>query len=156
MGKDKIDPEDNEDIIPEENEPLTYEQQLAFISVIAKPIANKKLTKKLYKLIRRASELKSIRHGLRDVQSSIRKGETGIVVFAGDVTPIEIMCHMPAVCEEKGIDYAYTPSKSEIGLAMGVRRNCLMILIKEHSDYAEQYSDCKNRMKNAFKEAFLN
>ena len=31
-----------------------------------------------------------VRNGLKDVQARIRKGETGIVVFAGDVTPIEV------------------------------------------------------------------
>jgi len=44
-----------------------------------------------------------VRNGLKDVQARIRKGEKGIVVFAGDVTPIEVMCHLPAVCEEKNL-----------------------------------------------------
>ena len=45
------------------------------------------------------------------MQSRIRKGERGIVVFAGDVTPVDVMCHLPAVCEEKDIPYVYTPSR---------------------------------------------
>ena len=90
----------------------TYEDKLKSVSVIAKPMASKKLTKKVYKIIKKGSKQKTfVRNGLKDVQSRIRKGEKGIVVFAGDVTPIEVMCHMPAVCEEKSLPYVYTPSR---------------------------------------------
>ena len=95
----------------------SYEEKLKFVSVIAKPMANKKLTKKVYKLIKKGSKHKTyVRNGLKDVQSRIRKGEKGVVVFAGDVTPIEVMCHMPAVCEEKSLPYVYTPSRFVVDL----------------------------------------
>ena len=62
----------------------SYEEKLKFVSCIAKPMANKKLTKKLYKLIKKGSKHKGfVRNGLKDVQSRIRKGESGLVVFAG-------------------------------------------------------------------------
>merc|ERR1719153_1157775 len=97
-GKEKKDASAMERVL----EGPSYEDKLKFVSVIAKPMANKKLTKKVYKLIKKGSKHKTyVRNGLKDVQSRIRKGERGIVVFAGDVTPIEVMCHMPAVCEEK-------------------------------------------------------
>lgn len=69
-----------------------------------------------------------------------------LVVFAGDVTPIEIMCHLPAVCEDKDIPYCYTPSRQEIGTAMGVKRGSLMVLIKEHPEYKDLYDEVKNEM----------
>ena len=34
-----------------------------------------------------------------------------VIVIAGDTSPIEVVCHMPLVCEEGGIPYCYTPSK---------------------------------------------
>lgn len=37
-----------------------------------------------------------------------------LVILAGDTNPIEVICHMPLVCEEKGMPYCYTPSK-EVG-----------------------------------------
>ena len=82
-----------------------------------------------------------VRNGLKDVQSRIRKGEKGIVVFAGDVTPIDVMCHMPAVCEEKSLPYCYTPSRQDLGSAMGVKRGCLMVMVREHEDYNDLYQE---------------
>ena len=88
-----------------------------------------------------------VRNGLKDVQSRIRKGERGIVVFAGDVTPVDVMCHLPAVCEEKEIPYVFTPSRSLLGQAMGVKRGSLMVLIKKHDDYEELYNECKEEVE---------
>ncbi|KAG7190766.1 hypothetical protein KM043_006838 [Ampulex compressa] len=103
---------------------MSYEEKLKFINPIAKPMAPKKLTKKIYKCIKKASKHKTyLRNGLKDVQKHLRKGEKGIVVFAGDVFPIEIMCHLPVVCEDKDIPYCYTPSRQDIGTAMGVKRD---------------------------------
>lgn len=95
---------------------LSYEDKLQYVNVIAKPMATKSQAKKIYKLIKKASKEKGyLRAGLRDVQKRIRLGETGIVVFAGDVSPIEIMCHMPFVCEQKNIPYCYTPCHKDLG-----------------------------------------
>lgn len=69
-----------------------------------------------------------------------------LVVFAGDVFPIDIMCHLPIVCETKNIPYCYTPSRHDIGAAMGIHRGSLMVLIKEHPDYKDLYDEIKTAM----------
>uniref|UniRef100_A0A182P1R5 H/ACA ribonucleoprotein complex subunit 2 n=1 Tax=Anopheles epiroticus TaxID=199890 RepID=A0A182P1R5_9DIPT len=122
----------------------TYEDKVRNASAIAQPMASKKLTKKVHKLIEKASKQKTfLRNGLKDVQIRLRKGETGLVVFAGDVTPIEIMCHLPAVCEEKNIPYCYMPSRKDLGAAMGVKRGTVAMLIREHPEYQELYDKLK-------------
>lgn len=61
--------------------------------------------------------------------------------------PIEIMCHLPVVCENKNIPYCYIPSRQDIGAALGVKRGSLMVLIKEHPDYKELYNEIKNALE---------
>ncbi|KAK9883564.1 hypothetical protein WA026_001742 [Henosepilachna vigintioctopunctata] len=127
---------------------LSYEEKIANCSIIAQPMASKKLTKKIYKLIKKANKQKTyLRCGLKDVQSRIRKGETGIVIFAGDVTPIEIMCHLPGVCEEKNIPYVYIPSRVDLGATMSVKRGCLMVLIRPHPEYQEAFDEIAGIIK---------
>ncbi|XP_060526773.1 H/ACA ribonucleoprotein complex subunit 2-like protein [Cylas formicarius] len=124
------------------SEELTYEQKVANCSIIAKPMASKKLAKKCYKLIKKASKHKTyVRCGLKDVQTRIRKGETGIIIFAGDVTPIDVMCHLPGVCEEKNIPYVYVPSRKDLGAALGVKRGCLTVLIRINPEYKEPFDE---------------
>uniref|UniRef100_A0A182N2M1 H/ACA ribonucleoprotein complex subunit 2 n=1 Tax=Anopheles dirus TaxID=7168 RepID=A0A182N2M1_9DIPT len=128
-------------VIKEED---SYDDKLRNASTIAQPMASKKLTKKIHKLIEKASKQKNyLRNGLKDVQIRLRKGESGLVVFAGDVTPIDIMCHLPAVCEEKNIPYCYTPSRKDLGAAMGVKRGTVAMLIREHPDYQDMYDKLK-------------
>ncbi|XP_014469500.1 PREDICTED: H/ACA ribonucleoprotein complex subunit 2-like protein [Dinoponera quadriceps] len=126
---------------------MSYENKLQLVNAIAKPMAPKKLAKKIYKCIKKASKHKSyLRNGLKDVQKHLRKGETGLVIFAADVFPIEIMCHLPVVCEDKNIPYCYTPSRQDIGAAMGINRGSLMVLIKEHPEYKDLYTEVKSAM----------
>nr|QBH73542.1 putative NHP2 protein [Franklinothrips vespiformis] len=147
MGKKSVSEADNS-VASEGNTELSYEEKLNFISAIAKPMASKKLCKKLYKVMKKASKQKTfLRNGLKDVQTRIRKGETGIVLFAGDVTPIDLMCHMPAVCEEKDIPYCYTPSRADLGTAMGVKRGSVMVMIRPHDDYKELYNELHEELK---------
>uniref|UniRef100_A0A0K8TR01 H/ACA ribonucleoprotein complex subunit 2 n=1 Tax=Tabanus bromius TaxID=304241 RepID=A0A0K8TR01_TABBR len=154
MGKVKKEPVESEEVvtIKEEGnvsikEEETYDDKLQNVNSISKPIASKKLTKKCYKLVKKAAKQKTfLRNGLKDVQTRLRKGETGIVLFAGDVTPIDIMCHLPAVCEEKGIPYVYVPSRSDLGAAMGVKRGTVSVLIREHPEYKDTYEELKEEI----------
>jgi len=34
-----------------------------------------------------------------------------IVILSGDTRPVEVICHLPVICEESGIPYCYVPSK---------------------------------------------
>lgn len=88
-----------------------------------------------------------VRNGLKDVQKRIRKGETGIVIFAGDITPIDIMCHLPGVCEDKDIPYVYVPSRKDLGGAMGIMRGCMLVLIRPHEDYEDAFNELKEEIK---------
>lgn len=128
---------------------LTYSEKIQYASAIASPMAGKKLTKKLLKLVKKAHSVKDhMRSGLREVQARIRKGERGLVIFASDVTPIDVMSHMPAVCEDKKISYCYVPLRRDISDAMGVRRPTLMALVLDKkgdpafNDYQELYDEC--------------
>ncbi|KAM8973171.1 H/ACA ribonucleoprotein complex subunit 2 [Pelodytes ibericus] len=120
----------------------TYEDLLANLNPIARPLAGRKLTKKLYKCVKKAVKQKNIRRGVKEVQKFINKGEKGIVVLAGDTLPVEVYCHIPVMCEDLSIPYAYVPSKSDLGGAAGSKRPTCVILIKPHSDYQESYDAC--------------
>ncbi|XP_063239968.1 H/ACA ribonucleoprotein complex subunit 2-like protein [Bacillus rossius redtenbacheri] len=148
MGKDKeLDPSTEikvEDVVVKEEEMLSYEEKLKFVSPIAKPMAPRKLTKKIYKLIKKASkDKKCLKSGLKAVQKELRRGTIGIMVIAGDVLPVDIVCHLPVMCEDRGLPYCYTPSGSDLGLAMGTKRRNLAMLVPPRPEYQELYDEVK-------------
>ncbi|OCT88709.1 H/ACA ribonucleoprotein complex subunit 2-like protein [Xenopus laevis] len=120
----------------------SYDELLSYLNPVAKPLAGRKLTKKLNKCVKKAIKQKNIRRGVKEVQKFINKGEKGIVVMAGDTLPIEVYCHIPVMCEDRGIPYSYVPSKSDLGAAAGSKRPTCVILIKPHEDYQEAYDEC--------------
>lgn len=112
-------------------------------NAIAKPMADRKLTKRLLKLISLSSKEKDcLRRGLKDVQTRIRKGETGICILAGDVDPIDVYCHLPAVCEDKNIPYCFVAQKRDIADALGAKRPCIVALVRPGPEENELYEKC--------------
>jgi len=132
----------------ESSNELSYEEKVSRASIISKPMASKKQAKKLFKLIKKAGKQKNhLRSGLKIVQSRIRKGETGLAIFAGNACPVEVICHLPGVCEDRAIPYVYVPTGKDLGVAMGVKRCCLVVLIRPHEDYQELYDEMFEEIK---------
>ena len=63
-------------------------------------------------------------------------------VISGNVTPIDVYSHVPALCEEKAIPYVFTPSREHLGLAAGHRRPSVLLLIRVHDSYRELFDEC--------------
>ncbi|KAK2827996.1 hypothetical protein Q5P01_019030 [Channa striata] len=126
----------------------SYQELIANVNAIAQPLASRKLSKKLYKCVKRASKVKNIRRGVKEVQKFINKGEKGIVVLAGDTLPIDVYCHLPIMCEDRNLPYAYIPSKVDLGSSAGSKRPTCVILIKPHEDYQDAYNECFEEVNN--------
>jgi hypothetical protein len=58
-----------------------------------------------------ASEAKCLKRGVKEVVKSIRRGNKGLCVIAGNISPIDVITHVPILCEEANIPYIYVPSK---------------------------------------------
>jgi len=80
----------------------------------------KELIDKTYEIVELARDSGKVRKGTNEVTKLVERGEAIFVVMAEDVQPEEILAHMPLLCEEKGIPYAYVPSKQELGVASGL------------------------------------
>ena len=77
--------------------------------------------KKLLDIVRTARETGRIRKGVNEVTKAVERGLAKLVVIAEDVNPPEIVMHLPQLCEEKGIPYAYVSTKEELGKAAGLK-----------------------------------
>ena len=119
------------------------------LSPIASPLAGKKLTKHCFKLIKKAAKAKMIRRGVKEVVKSIRKREKGIVVLAGDVSPVDVIAHLPVLCEEQEIPYVFVSSKNELGASALSKRPTSCIHVVPGSDFSEKSLFDKTRAEMA-------
>ena len=54
-----------------------YDAQALTVSIIAKPLAPRKLNSKVLKTVKKAAQAKHIRRGVKEVVKALRKGEKG-------------------------------------------------------------------------------
>ncbi|MFW9783659.1 MAG: ribosomal L7Ae/L30e/S12e/Gadd45 family protein [Candidatus Heimdallarchaeota archaeon] len=71
-----------------------------------------------------------IRKGMNEVTKSIERVQAKLVVMAEDVSPPEILFHVPLLCDEKGIPYGYLSTKKELGNAARINVSASAISIE--------------------------
>ncbi|CAF92026.1 unnamed protein product, partial [Tetraodon nigroviridis] len=80
LKKEKVSADEEEAAAPPaaaEGDGRSYHELAANVNAIAQPLASKKLSKKLYKCVKKAAKVKNIRRGVKEVQKFINKGEKG-------------------------------------------------------------------------------
>ncbi len=101
---------------------------------MAKPIyvrfeMPKELQDKAYEIVEVARDTGKVKKGSNEVTKLVERGEAALVVMAEDVQPPEILAHLPLLCEERNIAYAYVPSKAELGNASGLEKPTAAVAI---------------------------
>jgi large subunit ribosomal protein L7Ae len=81
---------------------------------------SKELQDLAYELIEKARDGGKLGKGANEATKYVERGQAKIVIMAEDVTPEEILAHMPILCEEKNVPYTYVPSKEALGNAAGL------------------------------------
>nr|CAA08990.1 nhp2+ protein [Schizosaccharomyces pombe] len=127
-----------------------YDSYLPALMPIAKPLAPKKLNKKMMKTVKKASKQKHILRGVKEVVKAVRKGEKGLVILPGDISPMDVISHIPVLCEDNNVPYLYTVSKELLGEASNTKRptSCVMIVpggkkkdMSKVEEYKESYEE---------------
>ncbi|CCH42486.1 H/ACA ribonucleoprotein complex subunit 2 [Wickerhamomyces ciferrii] len=106
-----------------------YEKRMSAVLPFAKPLAPKKLNKKVLKTVKKASKAKHVKRGVKEVVKSLRKGEKGLVVIAGDISPPDVISHIPILCEDSSVPFVFIPSKEDLGSAGATKRPTSVVMI---------------------------
>ncbi|KAG8953664.1 snoRNA-binding protein [Tulasnella sp. 424] len=143
------------------------------LSPIAHPLATDKLTKKLYKTTKKAAKRSQVKRGVKEVMKGIRKGNKGLLLIAGDISPMDIISPLPVLAEDNAIPYIFVTSKEELARACLTKRptSCVLIVptmpvkkLKKTSeedggekddDYSEMYEEIVKEVKNLDEKVLL-
>ncbi len=112
-----------------------------------------------------AAKNKSLKRGVKEVVKALRKSAPattsttssppGIVVLAADISPMDVISHIPVLCEDHGIPYIFVPSRAELGAAGSTKRPTSVVLVSKdgggkkgkeeqkegEDDFSEVYAD---------------
>ena len=111
----------------------------------------KELLDKVYEAIEVASKTGKIRRGVNEATKAIERGHARLVVMAEDVTPEEILMHLPVLCNEKKIPFAYVPSKLELGKASGIEVPTSSLAITEEGDAKKSIATVAEKVRGLLK-----
>lgn len=87
-----------------------------------------------------AAKSKALKRGVKEVVKAIRKSPPsstsnpsaiplGIVILAADISPMDVISHIPVLCEDHGIPYLYVPSRAELGAAGATKRPTSVVML---------------------------
>ncbi|HHF59232.1 MAG TPA: 50S ribosomal protein L7ae [Thermoplasmatales archaeon] len=114
-----------------------------------------KVTKELesmaYELVERARDTGKISKGTNETTKQVERGLAKLVIMAEDVSPEEILAHMPLLCEEKNVPYTYVPSKKELGAAAGLEVAAASVAIIDPGEAKDELEELIKKLEEVKK-----
>lgn len=75
------------------------------------PLADKDKQKMIFELLTEAKNMGRVVRGVNEATKVVNKGKAKIVVIAADSIPLEIVLHIPDLCEDKGVPFIFVESR---------------------------------------------
>merc|ERR1711890_100035 len=115
----------------------------------AYPLAEQALTTKILNLVQQAANYKQLRKGANEATKALNRGQAEFVVLAADSEPLEILLHLPLLCEDKDVSYVFVRSKQALGRACGVTRPVIAASVtqKDGSQLQSQIETIKSSIE---------
>ncbi|CAD8173915.1 unnamed protein product [Paramecium pentaurelia] len=105
----------------------------------AQPLANEEVEPQILELAQQAAALKQLKKGANEATKTLNRGIAELVIIAADTTPLEIVLHLPLLCEDKNVPYVFVKSKVDLGRMCGTSRNVVACsIIKDKNSRINQ------------------
>jgi len=106
----------------------------------ANPLADDKVAKKVFKCVKKAAAHRTLKRGVKEVVKALRKSPQsqptsngtppiGVVVLAADISPMDVISHIPVLAEDHNIPYIYVTSRAELGIAGMTKRPTSVVMV---------------------------
>jgi large subunit ribosomal protein L7Ae len=103
------------------------------------------LAEKTYNAIEKARDTGKVVIGTNEVTKSIERNDADLVVIAGDVSPEEIVMHIPSLADERDISYTFVPDKEELGLAAGINVQSAAIAVTDSGNAEDEIQEISEK-----------
>lgn len=140
-----------------------------------RPASNSPLWK-LTLISHTAAKSHALLRGVKEVNKALRKSPAktpatahsvpGIVIIAGDISPAEVVMHLPVACEEVNAPYIFIASRAELGAAAKTKRPTSVVMLlpegrkngkkaaeadkEDAGEYAEAYAELVKLVQKEF------
>jgi len=113
------------------------------------PLADATLASQILDIAQQATNYKQLKKGANEATKTLNRGISEFVIIAADTEPLEIVLHLPLLCEDKNVPYVFVPSKQALGRACGVSRPVIScsITTNEASQLKNQIRAIKDKIE---------
>ncbi|KAF2126576.1 L30e-like protein [Dothidotthia symphoricarpi CBS 119687] len=120
-----------------------------------------KEVKKILKTVKKSAKTKTLRRGVKEVVKALRKSgpatsgsdSSSIVVIAADISPMDVISHIPVLCEDHNVPYIYIKSRAALGEASATKRPTSVVMIGKDRT-SKKSKDVKDDDAKEFDEAY--
>ncbi|RPA95156.1 L30e-like protein [Choiromyces venosus 120613-1] len=122
---------------------------MAGVNAKAFPLADEALTQQILDIVQQASHYRQLKKGANEATKTLNRGISEFIVLAADTAPLEILLHLPLLCEDKNVPYVFVPSKIALGRACGVSRSVISASVtsNEASELQGQIRAVKDKIE---------
>jgi len=94
-----------------------------------------------------ARDTGSVKKGTNETTKAVERGNASIVYVAEDVSPEEIVMHLPELAEEKGIPTIFVETQDELGNAAGLEVGSAAAAVVDAGDAEEDVEDIASKIE---------
>lgn len=122
---------------------------MAEVNPKAYPLSDSELTVSILDLVQQANNYKQLKKGANEATKTLNRGISELIIMAADTEPLEILLHLPLLCEDKNVPYVFVPSKIALGRACGVSRPVVScsILSNDASQLTPQIQNIRSKIE---------
>ena len=105
------------------------------------------LKDKQLKILEKVKKTGKIRIGINECTKAAERGTAKLILIAEDVTPPEIVMHLPVLCQEKNIPLSYNATKKELGEKVGIGVGTSAVALIDEGGAKKELLDLVKKLK---------
>ncbi len=102
---------------------------------------------KVYEIIEVARSTGKIKKGSNEATKAVEKGIAKFVAVAKDVSPPEVIMHIPLLCREKAIPCVEVASKEQLGASAGIPVGTAAVAVVNEGEAQKLIKEVAESMK---------
>jgi len=76
------------------------------------------------------------------------------VILAADISPMDVISHIPVLCEDHGVPYLFVTSRAELGSAGSTKRPTSVVMITPEKGRKKKVGGEPDEGEEEFKEVY--
>lgn len=105
-----------------------------------------KLMQDQLELVEKAKKKGKIRVGVNEVTKAVERGVAKLVLIAEDVSPVEIVMHLPLLCKDKNIPCSTVKTKKSLGEKSGIAVSTAAIAILDEGEAKKELQEISKKL----------